>query len=531
MKNKFVRSIGVAMLLAASLSPLTSCVNELDQSPDFLTNTEVVYRDPAQIQQVLARLYATLAVSGQEGPAGLPDITGIDEGFSNYLRQYWGAQELTTDEAIIGWNDGNLPDYNKLTWNANNEFVRAIYDRIFYQISLCNEFIRQTTPEKLNERGISETEQAKIRTYRAEARFLRALSYWHGIDMFGNIPFADETSTVGNTPPPQQTRQFVFDYIEKELKAIDGELLAPKAVYARADKAAAWMLLSKLYLNAQVYTGKERNNDAAIYAAKVLDANTYTLAPNYQELFLADNDKTAARDEVIFPVAFDGLHTKTYGGMTFLVHAAVGGSMSPAEFGINGGWGGNRTKKNLVELFPGEAASTDERALFYTPGQKKEINDIFTFTDGYAVTKYKNVTSTGAQGSDTEGNFPDTDFPMFRLADDYLMYAEAVLRGGAPVGGRTALDAVNTVRERAGATPLASVDLEDILDERGRELYWEGHRRTDLIRFGKYTGGEYVWPFKGGVKEGAAVENFRVLFPIPTTDLIANPNLKQNPGY
>ncbi|MBG8554905.1 RagB/SusD family nutrient uptake outer membrane protein [Hymenobacter guriensis] len=530
MKNKFIRSVAAALLTVA-LSPLSSCVNELDQSPSYQANTETVYRDPAQIQQVLARLYATLAVSGQSGPSGQPDISGIDEGFSNYLRQYWGAQELTTDEAIIAWNDGNLPDYNRLAWNADNEFVRAMYDRIFYQVSLCNEFIRQTTTARLNERGISEENQATIRTYRAEARFLRALSYWHAIDMFGNVPFATEESTVGSTPPPQQSRKFVFDYIESELKAIDGELLAPKAVYARADKAAAWMLLSKLYLNAQVYTGQERNNDAAIYAAKVLDANAFALAPDYQSLFLADNDKTAARNEVIFPVTFDGQRTRTFGGMTFIVHAAVGGSMSPASFGLNGGWGGNRAKKNLVELFPGGATSTDDRALFYTAGQNLEINDIFTFTDGFAVTKFKNVTSNGVPGSDTEGNFPDTDFPMFRLADTYLMYAEAVLRGGAPVAGRTPLAAVNAVRTRANAEALASVDLDDILDERGRELYWEGHRRTDLIRFGKYTTASYVWPFKGGVKEGRGVEDFRVLFPIPTTDLVANPNLKQNTGY
>ena len=524
MKNKFTRNAATA-LLALALLPLSSCLNELDQTPSFQDNTETVYKDPVKVKGALARLYATLAVSGQEGPAGRPDIVGIDEGFSNYLRQYWKAQELTTDEAIIAWNDGSLPDYNKVSWNSSNEFVRAMYDRIFYQIALCNEFIRQTTDAKIEERGYSEAERSNVRTYRAEARFLRALSYWHAIDMYGDVPFFTEAAEVGSTPPPQGKRDDVYAYVVKELQEIDGDLLAPKTEYGRADKATAWTLLSKVYLNAQVYTGTARNTEAATYAKKVLDANVYKLAPTYKNLFLADNDKGAARDEVIFPITFDGLRTKTFGGMTFLIHASVGGEMKPSNFGINGGWFGLRTKKNLVDLF----SATDSRAMFFTDGQNKEINDIFSFTDGYAVSKYRNVTTAGVAGSDATGDFPDTDFPMFRLADVYLMYAEAVLRGGAG-GSLTPLQAVNTVRARAEVPALATLSLDDVLAERGRELYWEGHRRTDLIRFGKYVAG-YNWPFKGGTQGGQDVNIKYRLFPIPVTDLTANPNLKQTTGY
>ncbi|RZK24433.1 MAG: RagB/SusD family nutrient uptake outer membrane protein, partial [Hymenobacter sp.] len=155
MKSTFTRTLGM-LALAAGLSGLsTACTKDLDQVPDYSANAEVVYKDPAQIEQVLARLYATFAVSGQTGPAGSPDISGIDEGFSNYLRQYWQLQELTTDEAVLGWADGNLPAINYLTWNADNEFVRATYDRIYYEISLCNEFIRQTSDDNLAQRGIT----------------------------------------------------------------------------------------------------------------------------------------------------------------------------------------------------------------------------------------------------------------------------------------------------------------------------------------------------------------------------------------
>jgi starch-binding outer membrane protein, SusD/RagB family len=543
MKNKFTRTLGALALAALLLPGVTSCVGDLEQTPEFDAVPDVVYRDPAQVRQVLARLYATLAVSGQEGPAGQPDITGIDEGFSNYLRQYWMAQELTTDEAIIAWNDGNLPDYNRLTWNANNEFVRAMYDRIFYQIALCNEFIRQTTDARMSERGLSEADKTTIRVYRAEARFLRALSYYHAIDMFGNAPFADETNEVGNTLAQQRSRAELFTYVESELKAIENELMAPRAEYARADKGAAWTLLTKLYLNAEVYTGTARYTDAITYANKVLTAG-YSLSPAYRNLFRTDNNTSAARNEIIFPITSDGRRTKTFGGMTFLVHAPVGGALDAIAadtFGIAGGWGGIRTKRNLVDVFDGGVNSTDRRALFFTTGQSRDITDIFTFSQGYLLTKFRNVSSRNVPGSDAqvnggEGNFIDTDFPMFRLADVQLMYAEAVLRGGQ--GGTTgqALTYVNDIRRRSGAAtltalPAGAAGLQYILDERARELYWEGHRRTDLIRFGRYTDGNYVWPFKGGTAAGAGVDARFRLFPIPTTDLVANPNLRQNPGY
>ncbi|HOK51987.1 MAG TPA: RagB/SusD family nutrient uptake outer membrane protein, partial [Bacteroidales bacterium] len=228
------------------------------------------------------------------------------------------------------------------------------------------------------------------------------------------------------------------------------------------------------------------------------------------------------------------------GGMVYLVHAAIGGSMNPAEFGVGGGWGGTRTTKAFVEKFynDGDTIDTrDSRAMFHTAGQNLEINDVGTFTDGYAIKKFKNVTSTGDPAPHAHPDYVDTDFPMFRLADVYLMYAEATLRGGAGGSRSKALEYVNALRTRAyngqtiGNITDAQLTLDFILDERARELYWEGHRRTDLIRFGKFSGGSYIWPWKGKVKEGTATPSHLDLFPIPSSDLNANPNLKQNPGY
>ena len=543
MQRNLSRTLGM-LTLAAGMAALTpSCKSDLDQAPGYRLTADQIYNSAASTQQVLARLYATFAVSGQTGPAGNPDITGIDEGFSNYLRQYWQIQEVTTDEAVIGWNDGNLPALNTLQWNADNEFVRATYDRVFYEISLCNEFIRQTSDGNISSRGLSGADASTVRTYRSEARLLRALSYWHAIDLFGGGPFATEADAIG-TVPKYKNRADMFAYVESELKALEGleagngKLLAPREIYGRGDQALLWTLFTKLYLNAKVYTGTDRSTDALAYANKVLGAG-YSLNTTgtdkytaYQLLFLNDNNTTSAKNEIIFPITFDGTRTQTYGGMTYLVHAPTGRAISASSVGIDGGWSGLRTKPTLTGLFgsttsqnPGDIRSQ----MFIFKGQNTNVDTLGQFTSGPLISKYRNLSSTGANGSNL--TFPDTDFPMFRLADVMLMKAEALLRTGGSQSDALAL--VNQIRERAGAADLAAFNgdgLQDILDERGRELFWEGHRRTDLIRFGKYTSG-YNWQQKGGQRNGTDVEATRSIFPIPNTDRTVNPNLPQNPGY
>lgn len=531
MKSTYFRHIALVGGIVSSVLT-SSCVGDLDRTPFNEVTSASVYNDPAAYKQAAAKLYAGLALTGQEGPAGKPDLGGIDEGFSSYLRQYWQLQELPTDEAIIAWGDAGLPELHTMKWSSNNPFVRGLYNRIFYQITSCNEFIREASDAKLSSRGVSGSILTETQTLRQEARFLRALSYWHALDLFGgNVPFITENDAVGSTLPKQTNPKDLFTYIESELKAIENELVAPRQnEYARADRAAAWMLLAKLYLNAEVYGVGNKYAEAAVYAKKVIDSG-YTLEAKYDNLFKTDNDKSK---EVIFPVAFDGTRTKTWGGMTFLVHAPVGGSMPASEYGIDGGWGGIRTTKSFVARFADPSGKTDKRAMFYTNGQNLEIEEVTKFSDGYAIAKFKNISSTGAKGSDL--THPDTDYPMFRLADAYLIYAEAAQRGASGTDKTLAVQYVNNLRTRAyGNTTnnisTAALTAELILDERARELFWEGTRRTDLIRFNKYTGTSYLWAWKGGVKDGVGVSDDLKIYPIPSTDLIANPNLKQNAGY
>jgi hypothetical protein len=517
-----------ALTVAAALLSLSvACTDTTELPTSTITDTNY-FNDPSSYRAFLAKIYAGLAVSGQKGPDGRPDIQGIDEGFSQYVRLYWEAQELPTDEAVLGWGDVGIPELNTQLWASSNTMIVAMYYRIAFQVGLANEFLRQSTDAKLTERNASPDLKATVQGFRAEARFLRALSYWHGVDMFGNIPLVTEDDPIGATPPAQSTRQELYDFVVSELIAIQADLPAASGsgTYGRATKEAATILLARVYLNAEVYTGAPHYAEA-LAAAQAVIAGPFSLDPNYQRLFLADNHTSP---EIIFPVIQDGLRTQTWGGVTFLVHAACGGSMSNATYGVNGCWVGLRLKQQTYNRF---APDDPRRAFFYTAGQTVDVTSIGDFTKGIAAPKFQNVTSTGAPGSNDV--HVDTDFPMFRLGEAYLIYAEAVLRGG---GGtqEQALAYVNALRERAYGDASANITAPEltlpfILDERGRELLWEAHRRTDLIRFGLFTGGDYVWAWKGGSPTGTSTEEYRDLYPLPASELTANPNLVQNPGY
>ena len=407
-----------------------------------------------------------------------------------------------------------------MNWTTDDTFIYAFYSRILMQVSATNEFIREAA--KYGENVANRDE------YIAEARVLRAIAYYHAIDNFGSIPFADETSIVGSVPV-QMSRAELYSWLENELLDIinNSALAAPRANgYARADKGVAKFLLAKLYLNAEVFTGTPQWQKCADVLKDLMDDgySLHTTANGekfsaYQDLFLADNDKCT--DEIIFAIQQDGVNTTSYGVTNYLIFASTGGTMDPAEMGISSGWGGLRTTPEFYNKF----GSDDKRSLFFTSGQQKDIDDIGDFTNGFAFMKFRNIKSDGEPGQ--ELGFVDTDFPMMRYADVLLMAAECQVRGASIDG----LAAYNQVHERAGLPAASAITLQDVIDERGRELYQECWRRNDLIRFGMFTTDKYVWQWKGNVKEGKAVDDYRNLFPIPDSDRLANSNLQQNPGY
>lgn len=536
------RTLGITAALA--LLATAACTDPTEEPVSTVTGANF-YNDPSAYKEFLAKLYVGLSVGGQQGGDGGTDINGIDGGFSQYMRLYWELEELPTDEAVIAWGDLTLPELNTQGWNPSNTFVNAMYDRVFFQVNMANEFLRQSTDAKLASRGQTALEDS-VHMYRAEARFLRALSYWHGIDLFGDIPLVTENDAVGATPPPQATRAQVYAFIVSELQAIKSQLPSPSAaVYGRATGPAADMLLAELYLNAGVYTGTP-NYAGALSEASAVIADGYSLAPNYFNNFDADNNTSP---EIIFAVTEDGIHTQTYGSTNFIIHASCGNSMNPSAYGVDGCWYGLRMKPSAHDLY----TAGDTRANnFFTSGQVVPITDIKNFGLGIPNPKFSNKTHLGATGSNP--SFADTDFPMFRLGEAYLIYAEAEVRGG---GGdtTTALSYVNALRLRAfnndstkmvnntqltGTVVVGSDTLPFLLAERGRELMWEAHRRTDLVRYGMFTGGSYKWAWKGanayyagsaGDSTPVATPSYLNLYPLPVNVLVANPKLKQNPGY
>lgn len=535
-KNKIQILLYGALLLVASSLSLSSCMGDLDRYPTNDVTSELVYSSFDGYKSVLAKVYGAYALTGNDGPVNKPDLSLGDEAIGDFIRCFFNLQSMTTEEAICTWTDNGIPDLNYLTWSSNNVFVSGAYYRSLYQITLANEFLRESEAGKVKSRGITGDEATEIEQFRNEVRFLRAFQYWVMLDLFGNPPFVDENTPLGTYLPEQIKRADLFKYIESELKEIEPLLKDPKSnEYGRADQAACWSLLARLYLNAKVYSGEERYTDAITYSKKVIDSKKYDLKPKYEELFMADNHLN--NPEVILSINYDGQRTQNWGGLTYIINASfittrsdVPGVNFQEYFGMGGlsGWYGNRSRRELSKRFD----NTDSRKLFF--GSKTEIENVGEFTEGIAVAKFRNVTSAGNPGSNFDTGLCDTDFPLFRLAEMKLILAEAVLRGGQGASMDEAITQMNDLRIRAFGNEsknYTSISLDEVLNERSRELYWEGFRRTDLVRYGLFTSSKHLWQWKGGVKDGAGVDDHFNLFPIPASDLMANPNLDQNDKY
>lgn len=526
--------ISIAVSVAAMFT--TSCVNDLNVTPidPNIQTPEEVLNSIEAYQQLLAKCYGGLSVSASEGPDSSPDIDGIDGGYGQYMRALFHLQELPTDEASVCWNDQTIKSLHGLSWTTSDVFVTAMFSRIYYQIGLCNEFIRRASA--------AEGFQGEEMDYMiAQARALRALSYYHAIDLFGNVPFATEANSVGATGPAQILRYDLYEWLVEEIAGENGfrdNLLPASATeYGRTSQEFATMLLAKLYLNAEVFTSDDPNGRPAISAwsecaaesKKIVDS--YTLPSEWQWNFSADNHLCP---EIIFAVQSDGTNIQTYGSTNFVIKGSIvsGNPAWQGALGTNDGWGGLVVTPQLLNLFD-EAA--DKRFLF-TDGAEfgeqahtREILDNANFANGWCQMKFTNLKHDGSPADNSTSSYPDTDYPIFRAADAYLMLAEAQLRnGGIQSDG---LAAYNAVRERAGLNASSSVSLDDILDERARELYWENVRRQDLVRFGLLTSSTYLWDWKGGSYQGNSVDDRYNLYPIPTTEINSNSQLQQNPGY
>ncbi len=550
MKIKTIKQLFSAALIASLSLGVTSCINDLNISP-----IDPQADGSFDQQGVFVKGYAMLGLTGQKGIAGSADLDGQDEGESGFYRTTFNCNALPTDECLWAWQDNQeIPQFTNISWNSSSQRTEWVYVRLGYNITQYNFFLDQTE---------GKTDEETLRQ-RAEIRFLRALHYWYFLDLFGKAPFKEH---FNNELPVEKKGADLYAYIQNELNDIEGNMYEPRqAPFGRADKAANWLLRARLYLNAGVYTGQTDYAKAEEYAGKVIDSG-YELCDNYAELFMADNDENPnAMQEIILPIRQDGVKTRNYGGSVYLICATRIAGMP--RMGTTNGWSCIFARAAMVQKFfpdltkvpvlpddvkiPNEGLDTDaqidafdaqyglrtediiqaagdDRAMLYSGvggGRRKLQTDAITgFTNGLSIVKWQNYRSDGKPVSHTE--FPDTDIPLFRLAEAYLTRAEALFRQD-----KDATADINELRSRANCTRMVeTVTEQELIDEWSREFYMEGRRRSDLIRFGMFTTDKYVWDWKGGTMNGAPVASHYNVFPVPVSDLNNNPNMSQNPNY
>ncbi len=560
MNLRYFKNIIPAATLLLSVAGLSSCTGDLDVTPIDPSKTMV----PDEVA-LYTKCYANMALQGQTGANGDCDIDGLDGGTAGFVRQLFNSNELTTDEAICAWGDPGIPAFNYNQWDASHPMLRGFYYRLYTGIAFCNHYL--------------EVCEGMDPVHEAEVRFIRALYYYHLMDAFGNVPFATQLMT---TSPEQIHRADLFKWIEEELLAVKDQLITPAARkdtdndYGRADQDAANLLLARLYLNAEVYTGTARWSDAQEYAEKVINGphKLWTQGTNqysaYQMLFMGDNGSNGASVEAILPLLQDGIKTTAWCTSLFLAASTWKSDMDLSLYRVNGAeiwlpykkyeadtvlvknyafatselWAGNRARSSLVmKFFPHADAPAanliqmpeiagDDRALFFSIDREMVVNTPTEFTSGFSVGKFRNTYATG--GNPHNSQFMDTDFFLMRAAEAYLIAAECDARLHNGYTSDKGAGYINALRQRAHAYTRGGYTTDEILDERSRELYFEGFRRTDLIRYGYFGGtnsGRYLWEWKGGSQNGASFSADLNLFAIPDEDMNANPNLVQNPGY
>ena len=564
MKNIFVKTIAAAVLTLG----MTGCANDLDISsidPQSSPNPDAM--------GLLAKCYGVLGLTGQRGGTGNGDLS-LDEGESGFYRTTFNLQELPTDECMWAWQtDPDIPQVTMIGWNSSSVRVQWAYTRLTYDITLFNSYLSQVADNDEN------------RQYRAEVRFLRALHYWYLLDLFGKAPFKVDFNIT--ELPVEYSGEQMYAWLDNELTEIEAEMTKTGAGvgafnnsenFGRADLGAVYLLHARLALNSAVYSSEVDANKeyekAVNYCNLIEQSGAYDLSrvskngnSGYAQLFMADNDQNAdAMKEIIFPIRQDGLKTRQYSGSLMLIAGARSAAMP--SYGMKESWTCLFARKAMTEkFFPNLdnvplvaedaetstdqataasldekygttvadliAAAGDDRALLYS-GCADGVRTISTdkvsdFKNGLSLVKWTNMRSDNTAGQDV--SWPDTDIPLFRYAEVYLIRAEANWRLGKDAN--TVLADINELRGRANATPfrVADVTEENLRDEWCREFFMEGRRRSDLVRFGCFTGGKYLWDWKGGEADGTSVAAHFNVYPIPYQDVMNNGNLSQNYGY
>ena len=560
--NKFLK---IAVFVMAVVS-LTACVHNLNTKPIDPNSSTSFNQD-----RMFTKCYSCMAVIGQSDPGGDSDVEDMDAGMSGFYRTIWYCNDLTTDEAFWIWDDAESRGLPTTDWTGSSDMIRGIYTRLNLNIKYCNHYLKYASRE-------SEEDLNRI----AEVRWIRAFHVYHLMDMYLYAPLITEESSEF---PHFLPRHEIYEWLVTELQDVITLLPAQRVEKYRVGKAAAQLLLARIYLNADVYNKYNKEWVSGKTWQKAYDAATAVINDNpqhslvtqkivtdsgfvysaYQQLFMGDNHRDEVMKEAIFQIYQDGIYTQSHAGANFLIAGPRIGGMT--AWGIEAEWHALRTSPTLIDKFlkPHKIDRATATEMIYNefdmPAQLKDDRAIFC-SDGMNTTEAINFNLTGAMGIGANSNlyeswagvkftsvystaslpkysprqstsWADTDIPLLRLAEAYMIQAEALFRNGDKIGALSIIN--NTIRARANAIPLTSLDEETLLDEWSREFYFEGRRRIDLVRFGRFFGPEsdlyrYHWEGRMGKPDAqpfvTGTPEYMNWFPVPSEDKRANPHYK-----
>ena len=560
--NKFLK---IAVFVMAVVS-LTACVHNLNTKPIDPNSSTSFNQD-----RMFTKCYSCMAVIGQSDPGGDSDVEDMDAGMSGFYRTIWYCNDLTTDEAFWIWDDAESRGLPTTDWTGSSDMIRGIYTRLNLNIKYCNHYLKYASRE-------SEEDLNRI----AEVRWIRAFHVYHLMDMYLYAPLITEESSEF---PHFLPRHEIYEWLVTELQDVITLLPAQRVEKYRVGKAAAQLLLARIYLNADVYNKYNKEWVSGKTWQKAYDAATAVITENpqhalvtqkivtdsgfvysaYQQLFMGDNHRDEVMKEAIFQIYQDGIYTQSHAGANFLIAGPRIGGMT--AWGIEAEWHALRTSPTLIDKFlkPHKIDRATATEMIYNefdmPAQLKDDRAIFC-SDGMNTTEAINFNLTGAMGIGANSNlyeswagvkftsvystaslpkysprqstsWADTDIPLLRLAEAYMIQAEALFRNGDKTGALSIIN--NTIRARANAIPLTSLDEETLLDEWSREFYFEGRRRIDLVRFGRFFGPEsdlyrYHWEGRMGKPDAqpfvTGTPEYMNWFPVPSEDKRANPHYK-----
>ncbi len=464
-------------------------------------------------------------------------VAAIGAAYSG-LREFQGFGNLwtvycTNDEvAIVGrtggdWaGDGQDQQMTDRRWTANNRFFEGTWNSFFGQMNNCNRLIYQLT----------QIDAEKYKSYVSEIKTIRALWYLWLIDMWGNVPIVDKFDVPGDYLPTTNSRQEVYDFIERELVQNSANLTkdVDQSTYGRATYWLAQSILAKLYLNAEVYTGTAQWQKAIDITNEIINSGKFELADRYGDNFGAQNQTSS---EAIFTIPFDEIYTQWTWFLPLI-------SLHPSHvqtFNLTQQpWNGLSVQTEFFYMYEEEDIRkthnfiwgpqfTASGEILTDPGYEQDpaidgdpwVNLTPTFISLYNTARQSGARIKKWEVERGSNGFLNSDFFVFRYADILMMNAEALWR--LTPGDTRPLATINRIRTRAEVDPFTSLDADKIMNERGREFFLEGWRRSDLIRFGKYNTPTIFKPYID--------EPFKQLYPIPKDQIDANPNLRQNPGY